>query len=196
MALRLTTPAVSIGIAHNIMLSRLASRRAKPAGSFHLHMEDVPKFLAPLDIDDLHGFGYSARQKAAEKLGTTNLGELTKKSKATLCEALGRGSGETLYKALRGVDERQLESDKPRKSVSCDINVRVSVLACLCDLSFADRSGQYGIRFENNEQAETFVYQMAEEVSRRLKSIDMRGRSLTLKILVRDPNAPVEAPKV
>ena len=55
---------------------------------------------------------------------------------------------------------------------------------------------QYGIRFENNEQAETFVYQMAEEVSRRLKSIDMRGRSITLRILTRDPSAPVEAPKV
>ena len=55
---------------------------------------------------------------------------------------------------------------------------------------------QYGIRFENNEQAETFIYQMAEEVSRRLKSIDMRGRSITLKVLTRDPNAPVEAPKV
>lgn len=40
------------------------------------------------------------------------------------------------------------------------------------------------------------MYQMAEEVSRRLNSIDMRGRSLTLKILVRDPSAPVEAPKV
>ncbi|KAI0628801.1 hypothetical protein C8Q77DRAFT_1067197 [Trametes polyzona] len=166
---------VSVGIAHNIMLARLASRRAKPAGSFHLRPEDVADFLAPLDIDDLHGFGHSARQKAAEKLGATNLGELAKKSKAALCEALGKGTGETLYKAIRGIDERPLESDKPRKSVSCDIN--------------------YGIRFENNEQAEAFIYQMAEEVSRRLNSIEMRGRSLTLKILVRDPNAPVEAPK-
>lgn len=55
---------------------------------------------------------------------------------------------------------------------------------------------KYGIRFENNEQAETFIYQMAEEVSRRLKSIDMQGRSITLRILTRDPSAPVEAPKV
>ncbi|KAI0333117.1 DNA repair protein [Cubamyces sp. BRFM 1775] len=166
---------VSIGIANNIMLARLASRRAKPAGSFHLRPEAVAEFLAPLDIDDLHGFGHSARQKAAEKLGATNLGELSKKSKATLCEALGKGTGETLYKAIRGIDDRVLESDKPRKSVSCDIN--------------------YGIRFENNEQAEAFIYQMAEEVSRRLNSIEMRGRSLTLKVLVRDPSAPVEAPK-
>ena len=70
---------VSIGIASNIMLARLASRRAKPAGSFHLHAEDVAEFLAPLDIDDLHGFGHSARQKAADKLGATNLGELMTK---------------------------------------------------------------------------------------------------------------------
>ncbi|KAI9069486.1 DNA repair protein [Trametes sanguinea] len=166
---------VSIGIANNIMLARLASRRAKPAGSFHLRQEDVAEFMATLDIDDLHGFGYSSRQKALEKLGATNLSELAKKSKAVLCEALGKGTGETLYKAIRGIDDRPLESDKPRKSVSCDIN--------------------YGIRFENNEQAETFIYQMAEEVSRRLNSIDMCGRSLTLKILVRDPSAPVEAPK-
>ncbi|KAI0781503.1 DNA repair protein [Trametes elegans] len=166
---------VSIGIANSIMLARLASRKAKPAGSFHLRQEDVAEFMAPLDIDDLHGFGHSARQKALEKLGATNLGELAKKSKATLCEALGKGTGETLYKAIRGIDERPLESDKPRKSVSCDIN--------------------YGIRFENNEQAETFIYQMAEEVARRLDSVEARGRSLTLKVLVRDPNAPIEAPK-
>ena len=107
------------------MLARLASRRAKPGGSFHLKQEDVPEFLAPLDIDNLHGFGYATRQKAEEKLGTTNLGELAQKSKATLCEALGKGTGETLYKALRGIDDRKLESDKPRKSVSAEINVRL-----------------------------------------------------------------------
>lgn len=116
--------AVSIGIAHNVMLARLASRKAKPGGSYHLRQEDVAEHLAPLDIDALHGFGYSTRQKAEEKLGATNLGELSKKSKAVLCEALGKGTGEILYKALRGIDDRKLESDKPRKSVSCDINVR------------------------------------------------------------------------
>ena len=63
-------------------------------------------------------------------------------------------------------------------------------------MNIPDVYSQYGIRFENNEQAETFIYQMAEEVSRRLQSIDMRGRSITLRILTRDPSAPVEAPKV
>ncbi|KZV71579.1 DNA repair protein [Peniophora sp. CONT] len=166
---------VSIGIAHNIMMARLATRKAKPAGSFHLTEDEIPALMGTLDIKDLHGFGSAACDKAQEKLGSTNLGELAKRSRGVLCDALGKGTGETLWKAIRGIDERKLESDKPRKSVSCEIN--------------------YGIRFEDNEQAERFVHQMAEEVTRRLQAINKKGRSLTLKVMQRDPEAPVEAPK-
>jgi DNA repair protein REV1 len=121
--LTLTLVPVSIGVSHNILLARLATRRAKPAGSYHLVPADVPEFLAPLDIADLHGFGGATKQKAMEKLGTTKLGEILRRSKAFLCDMLGRATGETLYNAIRGVDEKRLESDKPRKSVSCDISV-------------------------------------------------------------------------
>lgn len=165
----------SIGIAPNIMLARLATKHAKPAGSFHLHPAAFTDLLPTLDIQDLHGFGRATREKANEKFGTSNLGELAGRSKAVLCEALGKSTGETLYNAIRGMDERKLESDKPRKSVSCDIN--------------------YGIRFENDDQVEVFIHQMSEEVARRLDAIGVKGRSLTLKIMKRDPSAPVEAPK-
>jgi len=119
---------VSIGISHNILLARLATRRAKPGGSYHLTANQVVKFLAPLDISDLHGFGWSTKKKAQEKLGVTNLGELAKKSKVVLIEALGKATGETLYNAVRGSDDRKLEPDKPRKSVSCEINVRLELV--------------------------------------------------------------------
>jgi len=55
---------------------------------------------------------------------------------------------------------------------------------------------QYGIRFENNDQAETFIRQMATEIKKRLDAVGMVGRLLTLKIMKRDPTAPVEPPKV
>ncbi|TDL15610.1 hypothetical protein BD410DRAFT_103283 [Rickenella mellea] len=166
---------VSIGIAHNIMLARLATRRAKPAGSYHLLPVAVPEFIAPLHIQDLHGFGHAARDKAQEKLGTTSLAELLKRSRASLCDALGPKTGEMLWNAIRGIDERVLESDKPRKSVSCEIN--------------------YGIRFEDNDQVEKFMYQLADEVAKRLDGVKMRGRSLTLKIMKRSSDAPVEPAK-
>jgi DNA repair protein REV1 len=115
------------------MLARLATRRAKPAGSFHLIPAAFPGLLPSLNIKDLHGFGWAAREKVNEKFGTSNLGELAGRSKAALCDVLGRSTGETLYNAIRGVDERKLESDKPRKSVSCDINVRIKLLLQLID---------------------------------------------------------------
>ncbi|EKM83150.1 hypothetical protein AGABI1DRAFT_118512 [Agaricus bisporus var. burnettii JB137-S8] len=175
-AIRETTSCeVSIGIAHNILLARLATRRAKPAKSCHILPEEVSSLLAPLEISDLHGFGYNSKQKVLEKLGTSKLGELLDKSKRMLCDALGKTTGETLYNAIRGIDERQLESSKERKSVSCEIN--------------------YGIRFENNEQAEKFIYQMSEEVKRRLDEVKMLGRLITMKIMKRKQNAPIEPPK-
>lgn len=39
---------VSIGIASNTLLARLATRKAKPANSFHLTQELVPEFLQTL----------------------------------------------------------------------------------------------------------------------------------------------------
>ena len=83
----------------------------------------MAEYLAPLELTNLHGFGRHTKQKAIEKLGTVNLGELAKKSKSQLSDALGKATGEKLYNGLRGIDDQQLESDKPRKSVSCEINV-------------------------------------------------------------------------
>ncbi|KAJ7118926.1 hypothetical protein C8R44DRAFT_841304 [Mycena epipterygia] len=166
---------ISVGISHNVLLARLATRRAKPAGALHLIPADVPALISTLEITDLWGFASSHREKAREKLGSTALSELAKKSRVALSDALGKKTGERLYNAIRGIDDTQLRSDKQRKSVSAEIN--------------------YGIRFESNEMAEVFVRDMAGTVAARLNEIKMLGRMITLKIMKRDPSAPVEPPK-
>ncbi|KAJ6620397.1 hypothetical protein B0H10DRAFT_2207916 [Mycena sp. CBHHK59/15] len=166
---------ISVGISHNVLLARLATRRAKPAGSLHLVPADVPGLIATLQITDLWGFARSHRDKAREKLGSTALSDLASKSRGALSDALGKKTGERLYNAIRGIDDTQLRSDKQRKSVSAEIN--------------------YGIRFENNEQAEVFIFDMAKTVAKRLQDVKMLGRSITLKIMKRDPSSPVEPPK-
>jgi nucleotidyltransferase/DNA polymerase involved in DNA repair len=133
------------------MLARLATRHAKPAGSFHLLPGDVQEFMAPLEIMDLWGFGWATHKKAEEKLGATILGDLAKKNKSTLCDALGKGTGETLYKAIRGIDEHKLESDKLRKSVSCEINVRAKTHTVLPFMLISiENSMAYGLRITSN----------------------------------------------
>ncbi|KAJ7928918.1 hypothetical protein B0H13DRAFT_2228851 [Mycena leptocephala] len=148
---------VSIGISHNILLARLATRRAKPAGALHIVPADVPDLIATLQITDLWGFASSHRDKALEKLGSTALRDLANKSRVVLSEVLGKKTGEKLYNAIRGIDDTQLSSDKQRKS--------------------------------------TFIFEMAGTVEERLNDIKMLGRSITLKIMKRDPSAPVEPPK-
>ena len=106
------------------MLARLATRKAKPAGSYHLTRSGAIPFLATVDVSQLHGIGYSIRSKAEDSFGTTLLSELGQIKQSLLCSVLGKKTGEMIWNAARGIDNTQLESDKPRKSVSCDINVR------------------------------------------------------------------------
>ncbi|KAL1409176.1 deoxycytidyl transferase [Vanrija albida] len=166
---------VSIGISHNILLARMATKKAKPAGVFHLKAEEAPTFLADLDVDQLPQVGWSTRAKIQDVFGSTLCGALLSQSRDSLRRALGPKTGDTIYGFLRGQDTRQLTPDKERKSVSAEIN--------------------YGIRFRTQDQADRYVADLAGEVSKRLKSIGARGRQLTLKIMSRHPDAPIEPPK-
>lgn len=166
---------VSIGISCNILLARLATRKAKPAGVFHLTAADAPAFLADLDVEELPSVGWSTRAKLEEAFGTTKCGALLSQSRASLRGVLGPKTGETIHAFLRGIDTRRLEPEKERKSVSAEMN--------------------YGIRFQNQDQAERYVRDLSAEVAKRLRNIGARGRQITLKLMVRHPDAPLEPPK-
>lgn len=105
------------------MLARLATKRAKPAGSYHITHERIPDIAGVTPVTDLHGIGNAVKKKVEEKFKSVIIGELGKQSKAALSQALGKKTGELVWNAARGIDHAQIESDKPRKSVSCDINV-------------------------------------------------------------------------
>lgn len=118
---------MSIGISHNILLAKLATRRAKPAGVFHLLAADVPSFLAPLDVEDFPSVGYSIRGRMEEKFGTTTVGELTHLSRGNIRAALGPKTGDMVWGYIRGADERRIEPSKERKSISAEMNASTAV---------------------------------------------------------------------
>lgn len=112
------------------MLARMATRHAKPAKSYHLLPADVPSHLAPLEIKSIHGVGSSIRDKIRDKYGAETLGDLLDKSKDGLQRLLGEKTGDKIWKAVRGIDDTPLESDKPRKSVSAEVNVSIFFEHC------------------------------------------------------------------
>ncbi|WVQ99404.1 hypothetical protein IAU59_006537 [Kwoniella sp. CBS 9459] len=166
---------VSIGISHNILLAKLATRSAKPAGVAYLLPSELEAFLAPLDVEDFPSIGYSIKSKIEEKFGSSKVEGLMGVSKLAFQRVLGPKTGEMLWGYLRGLDERKLEPDKARKSVSAEMN--------------------YGIRFQNQDQAEVCIADLAVEVAKRMKAVGVRGRQITLKLMKRHPDAPIEPPK-
>lgn len=124
-AKNLDSYSVSIGIAHNVLLAKLGTRRAKPAGVFHVLPAMVPGLLAPLDVEDLPSIGYSIRSKIQDKFDSTVCGDLLEHPKGAFKAVLGPKTGEMLWGYIRGMDDRKLEPHKERKSISAEMNVGV-----------------------------------------------------------------------
>ncbi|TKY86251.1 hypothetical protein EX895_005076 [Sporisorium graminicola] len=166
----------SIGIGSNILLARLATRKAKPGGSFHLTDDAKQPFLDALDVDDLHGIGWSLRDRIRELFETINIGGiLSKTNERKLIAEFGPKKGKMIWDKMHGIDADRLEGNKLRQSVGSHVN--------------------YGIRFLTEQEAENFVTGMCQEVAQRANAVKLRGRQVSVQVMVRAKDAPVEAPK-
>ncbi|XP_059973158.1 DNA repair protein REV1 isoform X7 [Mesoplodon densirostris] len=169
-----TKCAASVGIGSNILLARMATRKAKPDGQYHLKPEEVDDFIRGQLVTNLPGVGRSMESKLTS-LGIRTCGDLQYMTMARLQKEFGPKTGQMLYRFCRGLDDRPVRTEKERKSVSAEIN--------------------YGIRFTQPKEAEAFLLSLSEEIQRRLEAAGMKGKRLTLKIMVRKPGAPVETAK-
>ncbi|NXF92184.1 REV1 protein, partial [Eubucco bourcierii] len=164
----------SIGMGSNILLARMATRKAKPDGHYHLKPEEVDDFIRGQLVTSLPGVGRTMESKLAS-LGIKTCGDLQCASMSKLQKEFGPKTGQMLYRFCRGLDDRPVRTEKERKSVSAEIN--------------------YGIRFTQPKEAEAFLLSLSEEIQRRLEAAGMKGKRLTLKIMVRKAGAPVEPAK-
>ena|ERR1700733_1065863 len=122
-----TCTLASIGIGGNQLLARIATRAAKPGGSFHLKKEAAIEHLAPLPLSVLPGFGRSTLEKIQAKWGITTFGEARGINDiGAMQRLLGAGTGTKLWNFVRGIDDRELKPDENRRTVSATINVRFS----------------------------------------------------------------------
>ncbi|XP_049875331.1 DNA repair protein Rev1 [Pectinophora gossypiella] len=164
----------STGFGGNRLQARLATKRAKPDGQFFLTADLVEDFMYDIKLKDLPGVGRQTAQKL-ESLGHQTCGSLQSLTLASLKCNLGIKTGAQLFDQCRGRDPNPLTYHTVRKSVSAEVN--------------------YGIRFENNEQCEEFLKQLSIEVHSRMQQFKVVGKCITLKLMVRAAEAPVETAK-
>ena len=96
-------------------------------------------------------------------------------TKERLINTLGPKTGEKIWDYSRGIDKTEVGEQVIRKSVSAEVN--------------------WGIRFVTQAQADEFVQSLCEELSKRLLEQAVKGRQLTMKIMRRAADAPLDPPK-
>lgn len=182
----LTKCSVSVGAAENVVLAKLAIRRAKPNGQFYLH-KNIDNFLAEVNLQSLPGMGYGLCRKLSEEADlpaptSIFIKDIKGFTATKLTKILGDVTGQKLFNFCRGIDNSSIELDTTssetllgRKSVSVEVN--------------------YGIRFDTFNQVENFLMKIAKELQDRMISLGVCGSRLSLKLARRQPNSPVNPPK-
>ena len=150
----------SAGVSFNKFLAKTASAMNKPDGLTLVTEADAMALLARLPVEDFHGVGPRTAEKLRQ-VGITCGADLQAAAAPWLERMLGKG-GTWLWRISRGQDDRLVEPDRPRRSLSVeetyarDLVGRAAMVEALRPL--------------------------ATELTHRLSQSDFRGRSLVLKI--------------
>lgn len=154
----------SAGISINKFIAKVASDINKPNGQKTIAPEEVISFLETLDVRKFHGVGKVTQEKMY-KMGIFTGADIKKYSLADLEEKFGK-SGKHYYQVVRGIHLSEVKPNRIRKSLG------------------AERT------FSENISSEIFMLerleQIATEVERRLKSKNVAGKTITLKIKYSD----------
>jgi DNA polymerase-4 len=106
----------SAGIAPNKMLAKIASDWRKPNGQFAITPDQIDDFVRELPVRKIWGVGPKSAERFAVE-GIKTCGDLQKLSLTELARRHGKW-GHELHRLCRGQDDRAVEPDRVRKSLS------------------------------------------------------------------------------
>ena len=107
---------VSVGVAPTMSAAKIASDFDKPDGLTVVAPGEIREFLAPLEVDLLHGVGPVTARELRE-LGLETAGDVAAADPEPLVERFGE-RGRELYDRARGEDDRRVEPKGDPKSFS------------------------------------------------------------------------------
>jgi DNA polymerase-4 len=155
--------AISVGIAPNKFLAKLASEQAKPDGIFQVP-EAMDDFLLPLPLKRLWGVGPVMLQEL-EALGLRTVGDLRTMDRSFLEGRLGQ-AGAMLFRLARGEDTRQVTPERELKSIG--------------------HEDTFDKDLWQSESMHVVLLDLAERVATRLRRHGVMGTTLTLKVKYAD----------
>ena len=154
----------SVGVAPNKFLAKLASDLDKPNGFLVVPQANVTEFLDPLDISRVWGIGPKTQQ-TFKRLGVQRIGQLRKLPKETLKQLFGLNA-DHFWRLARGIDTRQVVPDRIAKAVGHESTFSQDV--------------------NDDHVLESWVWELADQVGRRLRRNQIRGKTIRVKIRFHD----------
>ncbi len=155
---------VSIGLSCNKFLAKVASDLDKPRGFAVLGAAEAPAFLAPKPVSFIFGVGKVSAARYAQD-GFSRIADLQRTSEIELMRRYG-DEGRRLARLARGIDTRQVNAERETKSVSSETTFEHDIA--------------------DFRSLEKILWSLAEDVSARLKSKELAGATVTLKLKTAD----------
>jgi DNA polymerase IV len=155
---------VSIGLSGNKFLAKIASDLDKPRGFAVLGGNEALAFLAPKPVSFIYGVGKVSAARYARD-GFNRIADLQRTSEAELMRRYGE-EGRRLARLARGIDGRDVSPERETKSVSSETTFERDI--------------------SDFRSLEKILWNQAEEVSARLKSKELAGATVTLKLKTAD----------
>lgn len=155
----------SVGIATSKFIAKLASGRCKPDGMLEIAPDRVLTFLHPLPVGELWGVGPKTNEELV-RLGLRTVADIANTPLETLKRALGEIAGESLFELAWARDFREVVVDAPEKSISA--------------------AETFAHDLENREEILRELLRLAERVTHRLRSRELRAKTIGVKVRFAD----------
>jgi DNA polymerase-4 len=155
---------VSIGLAANKFLAKIASDLDKPRGFSVIGQAEAQAFLAPKPVGILPGVG-PAMVKAMAQGGLAVVGDIARAERRDLADRFG-AHGLRLYDLAHGRDSRPVDPGQARKGISAETTF------------FED--------LQRSGDLEDKLAPLCERVARQARQAGVAGRVVTLKLKTAD----------
>jgi DNA polymerase-4 len=151
---------VSIGLAANKFLAKIASDLDKPRGFAVLGTTEAVSFLASKPVGFIYGVGAVSAAKLAGD-GFRTIADLQRADEHDLMRRYGE-EGLRLWRLARGIDKRSVDPERDTKSISAETTFNYDI-------------GEF-------RPLEQHLWALTERVSARLKANSLAGSTVTLKL--------------
>jgi DNA polymerase-4 len=155
---------VSIGLAGNKFLAKLASELRKPRGFSAIGRAEAKSFLAPLSVRKINGVG-AVTARRMEDSGLDTIADLQGLTEQDLVARFGK-FGRRLALFAHGEDDRRVTADRPVKSISAET-------------TFRNDTG-------SNATLREIAHALCERVAAQLARKSLAGSSVVLKLKTSD----------